>query len=95
MSLRNERLLRHCEGRGRLRADGGTDLAVRYVLDTWCETIATGSGTSAEMLRSDGFIWWEGVAFPKPACTLETDQDRYRVNLCERRAQRARFYCLD
>lgn len=95
MSPRNEKLIAHCEGNGQLCANGEVPLAVRFILDTWCETIATGSGTCAEIQRSDGFLWWEGTSFPKPISTLETDQGRqYRVNLYEFRSQRARFYRL-
>lgn len=94
MSLRKEKLLKHHEGEGQLSWHGGVPLTVRYVLDTWSETIATGSGTTAEMVRHDGFLWWAGEGSPACDCTLETDDRKYLVTLNELRSQRARFYCL-
>lgn len=94
MNRQSERLSKHCEGDGRLLADGTSPLAVRYVLDTWCKKIATGSGTSAEIKHSDGLVWWEGMAMPMSACTLETSEGRLlRIDLFEFRSNRARFFC--
>jgi len=93
--VKNERLLAHCEGDGQLLGPGESSITVRYALDTWCETIATGSGTVAEMQRSDGFLWSEGSLGSPPICTLRTAEgQQYRVSLVEIRSQRARFYCL-
>ena len=94
MSLRKEKLVKHHEGEGQLSWQGGVPLAVRYILDTWSETIATGSGTTAEMVRHDGFLWWTGGGAPALNCLLETDGTQYQITLNEFRSQRARFYCL-
>ena len=94
MSLRREKLVRHHEGDGQLCWQGGTPLAVRYVLDTWSEIIATGSGTTAELVRHDGFLWWESATAPALNCMLETGDGQFQVSLNELRSQRARFFCL-
>ena len=75
-------------------SEGGDPLSVRFIVDTWSQMIATGSGTTAQMVRRDGFVWWTGENLPGPNCTLETGDGQYRVSLNELRSQRARFYCL-
>lgn len=94
MSLRKEKLIKHQEGDGQLSWQGGAMFPVRYILDTWSETIATGSGTTAEMVRHDGFLWWDGGFTPGPKCLLETENQDFQITLNEFRSQRARFYCL-
>jgi hypothetical protein len=94
MSLRKEKLIKHHEGEGQLSWPGGDPLAVRYILDTWSEMIATGSGTTAEMVRHDGFLWWAGRCAPAVNCILDTRDGQYQLTLNEFRSQRARFYCL-
>ncbi len=92
MSQRRERMIAHQEGNGRLLSDGKTPLPVRYFLDTWCETIATGTAISAEMKRSDGFVWWNSAILPDPSGVLETeDGQQLRVNLFELKSNRAYF----
>jgi len=92
MIHRRERMVAHLEGNGRLLVEGQIPLSVRYFLDTWCETIPTGSGISAEMQRSDGFVWWNSAVLPDSFGVLETeDGQQLRVNLFEFKANRAHF----
>jgi hypothetical protein len=79
---------------GKLYVDGDYVVLVRYVLDTWLQTIATGSGTLSEMRRADGFLWWEKSGSQPATGTLETDDgQKLKVSLFEIRANRASFYC--
>jgi hypothetical protein len=95
MNRRNAQLVEHQEGDGRLLAEGRQPLPVRFVLDTWQETIATGSGTCSEIQRRDGFVWWKGEGLGNPAFTLETaDGHRFRVALFDHRSNRAHFCCV-
>ena len=95
MKLRKERLVEHSEGNGQLVSTGTDPVPVRYFLDTWAETIATGSGTQAEMRRLDGFLWWGEVSVPTGATILETDNgQQVRITLSDFRSNRARFYSL-
>ena len=92
--MRKEKLVRHYEGDGQLCWQEGSPLAVRYVLDTWSEVIATGSGTTAELVRRDGFVWWESGGAPALQCTLETGDGQFQVALNDLRSHRARFFCV-
>jgi hypothetical protein len=95
MRRQSKRLIAHHEGNGRLLGGGGTTFSVRYFLDTWIERIATGTGLSAEMRCSDGFVWWNSADLPHTDGILETeDGQRIRINLIEFNANRAHFYCI-
>lgn len=90
----NVRLITHAEGNGRLFADSQTPLQVRYALDTWQETIPTGSGTSAQMERRDGFLWSVPGGLEAAHGTLEVESGhKFRVSLFDVLPNRARFYC--
>jgi hypothetical protein len=96
VTRRSERLIDHREGEGRLLAGDADGLEVHYVLDTWSESIATGSGTFSEIQRRDGFLWWSDPFSPQAICKLETgDGTRLRVNLSQLRSQRAHFHSLE
>jgi hypothetical protein len=89
-----ERLTEHHEGVGKLHVNGGPAVPVRYVLDTWLQSIATGSGTQGEMRRSDGFLWWEKSGLQPATATLETEDGRkLNVSLTDIRNNRAAFSC--
>ena len=73
---RREQLVEHHEGVGKLHKNGDQPVPVRYIVDTWNQSIATGSGTSSEVKRMDGVLWWEKVG-PQPASgTLELEVGR-------------------
>ena len=89
-----EQLLDHHEGVGKLHKNGERSVPVRYIVDTWRQSIATGSGTSSEVKRMDGVLWWEEVG-PQPIRdTLELEDGRtVGVTLFDVRSNRASFHC--
>jgi hypothetical protein len=91
---RREQLVEHHEGVGKLHKNGDQPIPVRYIVDTWNQSIATGSGTSSEVKRMDGVLWLEKVG-PQPASgTLELeDGRRVGVTLFDVRSNRASFHC--
>jgi len=92
---RNERMAEHREGVGKLLIDGAPPVPVRYVIDTWNEAIATGSGTQAQLTRRDGFVWWERVGPQPNSATLELeDGRRLLVSLTDVRSNRAAFHAV-
>ena len=91
---RREQLVDHHEGVGKLHKDGDQPVPVRYIVDTWKQSIATGSGTSSELKRMDGVLWWEKVGPQPTSGILETESgEKLTINLYDIRANRASFYC--
>lgn len=91
---RREHLVDHHEGVGKLHKDGDQPVPVRYIVDTWKQSIATGSGTSSELKRMDGVLWWEKVGPQPTSGILETESgEKLTINLYDIRANRASFYC--
>ena len=89
-----EQLVDHHEGVGKLHTNGDRQVPVRYIVDTWKQSIATGSGTSSELMRMDGVLWWEKVGPQPTSGTLELeDGRRVEVALFDVRSNRASFHC--
>jgi hypothetical protein len=91
---RREQLVDHHEGVGKLHKNGDRPVPVRYIVDTWRQSIATGSGTSSEVKRMDGVLWWEKVGPQPMSGTLELEDGRtVGVILFDVRSNRASFHC--
>lgn len=89
-----ELLADHREGVGKLYKKDDQVIPVRYVMDTWRQSIATGSGTSSHVHSIDGVLWWEQVELQPVTCVLEIeDGRRFNVTLFGIRSNRASFYC--